>query len=169
MVATGATPFLRHTRDAFAQASGEAAVLEAAVRLEQRAELAYTTAVDSGALGTLEPLVRLLAEQEAEHAAGLSRLLRAVGGRPPPKPEHADEVPGLAEALTADSGNFALFALELEAGLVAAYHEAFAKLESRRPLQTVTSIVANEAQHLVVLRAAQGSDPSAGPFVPGER
>ena len=51
------------------------------------------------------------------------------------------------------------FAIELETAAVAAYHDAAAKLVEGKLLQAGASIMANEGQHLVVLRRAAGSEP----------
>jgi rubrerythrin len=164
VVAAGAVPFLMRVRSAFAQADGDAAVLRAAVAFEQDAVLAYTTAADGGRLGRHAPLARLLAEQEQEHADGLIAALRGLGGTPPAPPS---EVPGLAEAVAGDTDAFVGFAIELETMAVAAYHDAQGKLSAPELLSTTASIMASEAQHLVVLRRAGGRDPAPEAFVTG--
>jgi len=167
VVAASAIPFFLRIRNAFAQAEGDASVLEAAVGLEQQAVFAYTAAADSGKLGTSEPIARLFAEQEQEHADGLARALRERGGSPPPKPTSPMDVPGLAEAAGGNAVDITNFAIELETMAVAAYYDAHGKLRAPELLATGASIMANEAQHLVVLRQALGKNPSPDAFVTG--
>jgi rubrerythrin len=167
VVAAGAIPFLLGVRNAFAQAQGDAEILRAAVELEQSAVLAYTAAAESGKLGESEPVARYFADQEQEHADGLTVALRGLGGSPPPQPGGAGDVPGLAEAARGDAVDITNFAIELENMAIAAYYDAHAELSSPELLLTGASIMANEAQHLVVLRQALGNDPSPRAFVTG--
>jgi rubrerythrin len=167
VVAAGAIPFLLGIRNAFAQARDDARVLEAAVGLEQQAAFAYTAAADGGELGRFEPVARLFAEQEQEHADALTRALRDRGGAPPPNPTAAGEVPGLAAVTRGSARDLTRFAVEFEAMAIAAYHDAQARLRAPELLAMAASIMANEAQHLVVLRQALGEDPSPRAFVTG--
>jgi hypothetical protein len=159
--AVAALPGALAARDALAGPAGDASLLEHLVALEQRSVLAYTAAADDGRLGAFEPVARLLAEQEQEHAEGLGRALRRLGGAPP----RADDSPPAA----ASSGLRALagLAVELETTLVAAYQDALARLDSPELISTAASVVASHAQHLVVLRQALGLDPSPHAFVTG--
>jgi hypothetical protein len=159
--AASAIPFLAGVRTAFAQADSERAVLEAAIGLEQRAVLASEA---SGRAGVAD----VIAEQDREHVAGLSAALRDLGGKPPPGPERPDDVPGLVAALRGGPDDYAAFAIELKTTAVAAYYDAHAKLETPDLLGTVASIMANEAQHLVVLRQELGRNPSPEAFVRGQ-
>ena len=61
------------------------------------------------------------------------------------------------------------FAIELELAAVAAYYDAHAKLVDAKLLQTGAAIMANEAQHLVVLRQAAKQDPVPHAFETGEK
>jgi rubrerythrin len=167
VVAASAIPFFLRVRNTFAMSTGDAAVLEAAVGLEQQAVFAYTAAAASGKLGKSEPVARLFAEQEQEHADGLTRALRNLGGSPPPKPEAPGDVPGLADAARGNAADITNFAVELETMAVAAYYDAHGKLKAPELLATGASIMANEAQHLVVLRQALGKNPSPDAFVTG--
>jgi len=142
-------------RSALAQSGGDAAVLEGLIRLEQRSAAAYAAAADDGRLGRFEPVARLFAEQEQEHVDGLGRALGRLGGNAPRAPGRSS-VPATIRS-----------ALELETRLVAAYQEALGSLASGEVVSTATSIVANHAQHLVVLRQTLGLDPSPTPFVTG--
>jgi hypothetical protein len=61
------------------------------------------------------------------------------------------------------------FMIEVETAGIAAYHDAHAKLIETRLLQTSASIMANEGQHLVVLRRLVGADPVPNAFETGEK
>ena len=143
-------PSLLRVRNAFAQAEGDAAILEAAVGLEQTAVVAYDTAVKSGLLEKpVERVARLFRDQEQAHAAALTTALEGLGGRAPARPEPSS-ITGLGGVRNqADITNFAV---ELETMAVAAYYEAHGKLKDRKLLETAAQIMANEGQHLAVLR-----------------
>ena len=168
VVAASAVPFFLRTMNAFAQAKGDAEILEGAVALEQQAVFAYTAAADSRKLGDSTPVARLFAKQEQEHADGLITALQGLGGKAPAKPTMADDVPGLAKAAAGSAKDITDFAVELETAAVAAYYMAHGKLKSPELLRTGASIMANEAQHLVVLRQALGRNPSPDAFVTGK-
>ena len=167
-VAASAIPFFLRIRNAFAQAEGDAAVLEAAIGLEQQAVFAYTAAADSGKLG--ESGVGRAAVRRAGAGARGRPGAGAAGPRrlpPPAGPTSAGDVPGLAEAVGGNAADITNFAIELETMAVAAYYDAQAKLRAPELLATAASIMANEAQHLVVLRQALGRNPSPRAFVTG--
>lgn len=169
-IAAASIPLLLATRDAFAQASGDAAVLEQAINLEQVAGIAYDTVIAGGLLSPAALRVaKRFREHEREHAKTLSTALTDLGGTPLAPPAGAADVDkvvkGLSEVRTqADVVNFLI---ELELAAVAAYHEAHGKLLETRLLQTSASIMANEGQHLVVLRKLVGADPVPNAFETG--
>lgn len=154
VVAAAGVPALLKARNAFAQAEGDAAILESAVALEQTAVVAYETAAKSGLLDPpLEKVAKRFQRQEQEHADGLTTALEGLGGevRPKPKPE---EIEGLGDVKSQQ--DVLRFAIELENMAVAAYYDAQAKLEDPKLLETTAQIMGNEGQHLVVLRKAAG-------------
>lgn len=167
VVSVSAAPLLLRARSALAQTRGDAEVLEAAIGMEQAAEFAYTAIADSGKLGRLDPVARLFAQQEQEHAGALTRALRDRGGSPPAKPTSAEDVPGLVEATGGSPREVMAFAGELETAAVAAYYNALAKLEAPELLSMAASIMANEAQHLAVLRESLGRVAVPDAFVTG--
>lgn len=171
-VAASSIPLLLSVRNAFAKASGDAAILEEAITLERVTAIAYA-AVLSG--GLLSPAARRSARRfrghEQQHAQALITALTDLGGIPPAPPKGVaavdDVVEGLGDVKTqADAVNFMI---ELETAGVAAYHDAHAKLVETRLLQTSASIMANEGQHLVVLRKLVRADPVPDAFETGER
>jgi hypothetical protein len=154
-----AVPLLGLSGDALARARDDRSIVAAAVDLEQRAAATYDAAASGGKLPPeLERLARHLRDQEEEHADGLARALRGLGGRRPARPEQAPTPPA--------GRAFGAFALALENRLIRAYYDAMPRLRPglRQPLG---SIMACEAQHLVVLREALGRDPLPRPFETG--
>jgi rubrerythrin len=167
VVAATAVPFLLHARNAMAQADGDAAILEAAIELEQTAVFAYTAAAKGGKLGKATNVATLFARQEQEHADALTQALEGLGGKAPAKPTRPGDVDGLAKAAGGNATDILNFAVELETMAVGAYYEAHSMLKSPKLLSTGASILANEAQHLVVLRQALRKNPSPDAFVTG--
>jgi rubrerythrin len=153
-------------RSAFAAATDDAAILIAAVKLENTAVAAYDAAIRSG---RLEPRVlaaaRLFKRQEQEHAAALSAALRKLGQTPPAGAD-AKLLAPLAKAR--DQAAILGFAIELETMAVAAYYDAHKKLRDPALLRTGAEIMANEGQHLVVLRQALGRNPVPEAFATGK-
>jgi rubrerythrin len=171
-LAATSIPLLLSVRTAFAQADGDAGILESAVGLEQVAVFAYTAAIDSGLLDRrIEDVARLFRDQEQEHADALITALRDLGGTPPPKPRSAADVDAAVEGLgdVRSQADVANFAIELETAAVAAYYDAHQKLRDAKLLQTGASIMANEGQHLVVLRQAVRKPPVPNAFETGEQ
>jgi hypothetical protein len=156
LTATAAAPLLR-AGDALAQASGDdAAILRQAIGLELVAVEAYRRA--SADLGGI---ARLFRNHERAHADALSAALRQMGGGAPPKAK----VGGRLDELSRASGKRAVAQalIKLEDTAVAAYIDAHTKLKDARLMQIVSSILGNQAQHLVTLRdvAGQQKVPSA--------
>lgn len=158
-----AMPSLLAPRASSATARDDARILAAAIGLEQTAVVTYATAVSSGLLGPrLEEVARRFRDQEQEHADALIAALRQLGGRPPPPPS---QVAGLESLRTREQ--VLSFAVGLELKAVAAYYEAQQALSDPGLLRTGAQIMANEGQHLVVLRQALGRQPLPGAFETG--
>lgn len=167
VLAASTIPALLRVRTAFAQAEGDEAILEGAIGLEQTAVLAYGTAVESGLLkGRARAAAKAFRADEQEHLDALSSALRGLGARVPTGPVSAKDVEGLS-ALKSQR-DVLEFAVELETMGVAAYYDAHRKLKDARLLQTGASIMANEGQHLVVLRQALKRDPVPNAFETGK-
>jgi rubrerythrin len=167
VLCASAVPALLRVGRAFAAAEGDDAVLRAAVGLEQTAVVAYGAALAGGELNPgLRATVRRIRGQEREHAAALSAALRKLGGAPP-RPPRPQEIRGLQALRT--QRELVAFAIELENMAVAAYYEGQQKLHDAALLRTTAQIMANEGQHLVVLRQALGRDPVPEAFETGKR
>jgi rubrerythrin len=133
---------------ALAQADGDAAILRSAIELELLAAEAYDRA--SPQLGGI---ARLFRNQERQHAAELASLLRSMGGKPASAP-----VSGVAAVSRAGSRRAAAQELiKIEDRGIAAYVAAHGKLRDARAMQLMTTILGNQAQHLVALRDVLGS------------
>jgi rubrerythrin len=158
-LAGAALPALRST-PAFAKLpDDDVGIVSALLALEQQAAFVYAAAIASGKLGgDSQVAAKLFRRQEQEHADALASALEELGGTAPAPPASNDDVKGLSDALGSASDLLGL-AIELETTAVATYNEAIQKLKDGKLLQTAASIVANEGQHLVVLRRAAGQDP----------
>lgn len=170
VVAASSIPLLWSVRNAFAAAGPDAEILVAAIKLERIAVLAYGVAIDSKLLTPgFASVARRFRDHEQAHADALTTALTDLGGTPPPDPELADVdsvVTGIGDLRSqADVANFAI---ELELATVAAYYDAQSKLIDAKLLQTGASIMANEAQHLVVLRQAVKQPPVPNAFEIGK-
>jgi len=166
VIGAALVPTLLSVRNAFAAADGDAAIVASAIRLENTAVAAYAAAVKSGLLSpSARRAAALFGSQEAQHAAALTAALKGMGGTPPA----GTESKLLAKLSGLRSQRQVLeFAVELETMAVAAYHDAARKLRDLRLLQTGAQIMANEGQHLVVLRQALGKDPVPNAFETGK-
>lgn len=169
-IAASSIPLLLAVRNAFAEASGDAAVLQKTITIEQVSVIAYDTALASGLLSPAAiRMARRFRDHEQQHAETLTTALTDLGGAPPPPPRGIADVDKVADGLSDATSQADVIAvlIELEMAGVAAYHEAHRKLLETRLLQTSASIMANEGQHLVVLRTLARTDPVPNAFETG--
>jgi rubrerythrin len=166
VIGAALVPALLSVREAFAAARTDAAILASAIRLENTAVAAYAAAVKTGVLTPqFRRTAALFGRQEAEHAAALTAALKGLGGTPPT----GTDAKLLAPLQGARSQKqVAEFAVQLETMAVAAYYDASKMLRQAHLLQTSAQIMANEGQHLVVLRQALGKDPVPNAFENGK-
>jgi rubrerythrin len=168
-VAASSIPLLLSVRNAFAASSGDADILARAITLERIAVLAYGVAIDSTLLSSdFADIARRFRDHEQQHADALVTALTDLGGSPPPPPTVKD-IDGVVKGIgdVKSEADVASFAIELEMAAVAAYYDAHHKLIDAKLLQTGASIMASEAQHLVVLRQAVKRDPVPNAFETG--
>lgn len=178
VLSASSIPILLSVRNAFAAASGDAAVLQSAIGLEQVAVFSYQAAYKSGMLSpVLKAVARKFGMQEQEHVAALIRALAQVGGgSPPAKPTSATQVDtavgtlGIAKGLSKlkSQADTVVYAIELETAAVSAYYEAHSKLQRAALLMASAQIMSNEGQHLVVLRTAMRRNPVPNAFETGK-
>ena len=127
--------------------------------------------IDSGLLSpAVERIARRFRGHEQEHADALTTALTDLGGTPPSKPSGVKDVDKVVKGLgdVKSQAEVASFAIELETAAVAAYYDAHRKLVDAKLLQTGASIMANEGQHLVVLRQLVKQDPVPNAFETGK-
>jgi rubrerythrin len=167
LAAASALPLLAGVRHAFAQAPDEIAILKRAVTLELTMAAAYEAAASGG---VLSPRVRQVAllfrRQEQAHADALSSALRTINQTAPTGTDDR-RLQGLRGLRT--EAEVVRFAIGLENASVAAYYDAQKKLRDGRLIQATAQVMANDAQHLVVLRQATGQDPLPEAFETGGR
>jgi rubrerythrin len=171
VVAASSIPLLLSVRNAFAAGGTDGDILVSAIKLEQVAVLAYGAAIDSKLLTPgFAKVARRFRDHEQAHADVLITALKDLGGTPPPAAQVKD-IDGVVKGIgdLKSQADVANFAIELEMAAVAAYYDAHSKLIDAKLLQTGASIMANEAQHLVVLRQAVKQDPVPNAFETGEK
>jgi rubrerythrin len=133
-------------------------LLNDALAIEQQAIALYTA---GGPLltGQAREAVSQLLGQELQHAGELRKLLKHLRGTAHNPDAHYD--------LGRPRSRQQLLALmhEAERRQVAAYLQAIPRISSPGLRQALASILANDAQHLVVLRLEQGMRELPGPFL----
>jgi rubrerythrin len=170
VIAATSIPLLLSVRNAFAADSADDDILKSAIKLEQVAVLAYDKAIDSGLLSAdFKQVVQRFRGHEQAHVDALSTALTDLGGTLAPKATAAD-IDGVVTGLGSvkSQADIANLAIELEMAAIAAYYDAHRKLVDAKLLQTGASIMANEAQHLVVLRQAVKKDAVPNAFEIGK-
>ena len=144
---------------------GDTGILQGAIRLERSVAVAYAVIAESGLLPADEArAARVFRDQESAHADALTVALEALG-EPPPAPPTADDLPALG-ALRSRRDALALLSA-LERRLLDNYYEAERRLERATLIRMVAQIMANEGQHLLVLRRALGEAPAPSAFEDG--
>lgn len=98
---------------------------------------------------------RLFRAQEQEHVDGILRSLRRVGGKPEAEPEEIDS------SHLKSKTDYVEFLYEMERATIASELTAISKLTTAWPRSILASTVANQAQHLVLLRRELGAKPLA--------
>jgi hypothetical protein len=130
--------------------AADAEVLNEILSRQSAAVVAYDHSL-RGLGGPSLATARLFRAQEQEHVDAILKALRSLGAAAEPTPEPID-VSGLkseAEYLT--------FLYELESATIEAELTAIARLTSPGARSLLATTVANQAQHLVLLRRALGA------------
>jgi hypothetical protein len=104
----------------------------------------------AGLHGRDEAMARQFRAQEQEHAEAILKVLRALGGEADAEPEEVDipELNGRAERLG--------FLYELEGSTIDYELSIVAQLTESWPRSLLSSTVANQAQHRLILRQLLG-------------
>jgi hypothetical protein len=141
--------------------SSDKGVLAGLAGLEATAVEAYQAALAGGRLdAAAQSSARRFLAHEIAHRDRLAELL----GGAAPRPATAGLVAAVRKASTQTAVQAALIAVEN--AVVAGYYDAFGKLTDTDVLESLGEIMANEGQHLVVLRMAAGQAPTPNPFEP---
>jgi hypothetical protein len=100
-------------------------------------------------------IAREFRAQEQEHVDAIVKALRGLGGEAEPEPEELE-----AEGLKKRQDHLR-FLYEVESATIDSELSAISKLTAPWPRALLASIVADQAQHLVLLRRALGARPLA--------
>jgi hypothetical protein len=141
-------------------ATPEVAALNAALAAEQQA-IAFYTAVTPLLSGSAQRAASRFLAQDLEHAGELRALVALAGGiahNPPANPQL-----GLGSA----PGRDAILASlrDLEQAQIDAYLRAIPVVKAGYRRQSVAAMLANDAQHVAILRAEAGQPVLAGAFL----
>ncbi len=137
-------------------------ILNQALDLEHTAIAAYTAGAKL-LTGEALTIVRKWRGQEQEHAAGLERAIKQMGGTPHvPKQSYA-EVIGDPKS----QADILKLASVIENALVQGYVGAIPRLTEPKLRATAAAIVTNEAEHITLLRGLLGLTPVPSAFVDG--
>lgn len=141
--------------------NGDVDLLNHLLHLEHVAIAAYTAGTPLLPPATTKA-GQLFLNDEISHAGDLAGLVREAGGKPiKPAPTYA-----LGHPRTSHEVLMLLHAVEN--AQIRAYIDAIAVLEPGTLKQQVASILANDAQHIAVVRAALGQPAIPSPFVTGQ-
>lgn len=143
-----------HTTTVVIDKEGDAEILNEILSRQTAAVEAYGAARPA-LRGWALDLARLFRAQEQEHVDGILKALRGLGERAEPTPEPID-----AEGLKTRA-DYLRFFYEIESATIEAELTAVAKLTAPSPRALLASTLANQAQHLVLLRRALGVKPLA--------
>lgn len=152
------------TGPASARAAGldDRSILRLNLEVEQVVALAYELALAGGRVDRrMHGTLAAIAGQERQHVEALSAFLGELGAPLPAPPRGVSAVdavaPGLGRART--QGDVLAVLAELERISVHSYFLGIQQLYDQKLVQTATAVLADESQHLVVLRRALGRDP----------
>jgi Ferritin-like domain len=160
LAACGKTSLRSQVKNSKPVLQSDIALLGHLLYLEHLAIAAYTAGTPLLPPATVKAGALFL-NDELSHAGDLAGLIRAAGAKPPkPAPSYPLGHPRTGEEVLA-------LLHAVERAQVAAYLDAIPRLQPGTLKQQVASILANDAQHLAVVRAAlhQPAVPTA--FVTG--
>lgn len=136
--------------------------LEPAIELEQAAALAYETAAEANGIDAeLKRTFERFRQQEQAHATALRSALDSLGFDLPDEltnPADSDQLDGIDDLKSAN--DYLAFLVDLEQEQIRYYATEAPSLDSEDLIRTSAEILGCQAQHLVVLREAQGAAPA---------
>jgi hypothetical protein len=140
------------TAAAAAEQQADAALLNTVLARQRAVVDAYDTVLP-GLRGRRLAIARRFRAQEQEHADAVVEEMLELGIDSEPAPE------AVAPRPLGDEEDRLAYLAELEGRTIEMEIGAIYALTESRPRATLTSIVANQAQHLVLLRRALGATP----------
>lgn len=140
--------------------AGEVETLNAGLAIENRLIAAYTAVIPMLSGFAMSAAQQFLG-QEVSHAGELAGLVREAKAMP--------ALPASSYDLGSPRNTAQALALlhSIEGTMIAFYLDAIPRLPPGLVRATLASILANEGQHVAVLRVAQGEDPVPSAFVTG--
>jgi len=149
------------TEAAAPQPSADAVLLDKVLSRQEAAVEAFA-AVGRELPPRLARMAAYFRAQEGEHVDAVLKALRGLGSPSEPTAEPLD-----TSGLESDRERL-VFLYEVESATIDEELSAIAKLEASWPRSLLASTVANQAQHLTLLRQALGAGPLASVPVPFE-
>jgi rubrerythrin len=140
--------------------AADVAILNNAIDLEHRAIAAYTAAIPLLSSTTQKAAKQFLL-QEFAHASALSSLIKGDGGKPRPV------APSYNLGRPRDVADVLTLLHMIERAAITAYVDAIPKLSPGTLRARIASILANEAQHIALVRQALGQPPVPEALVTG--
>jgi rubrerythrin len=143
-------------------ASGDIAILNAALAAELQAIAAYQVGAESGLLtAAVKPVALEFQGHHKAHADVLAGVVKKMGGHPVSAKSKYDFP---VDKLKTEK-DVLQFAAGLEKGAVSAYVGAVPKFSDRSLSQAAATILGDEAMHWAVLRSVLGEQPVPSAFV----
>lgn len=136
-----------------AERDADVAIVNQIIGRQRAAVAAFDRAIPA-MRGRTRALAIRIRTQEEEHTVALLEALRALEGFEEARPEEIDSGP-----LKSERERLA-FLYEVESATIADEISAIASLESATTRSLLASTVANQSQHLVLLRRALGAPPA---------
>jgi hypothetical protein len=135
-------------------------LLQQLLRLEHVGIAAYTAGTPLLAPATVKA-GKLFLNDELSHAGALAGLINAAGGKPiKPAPSYELGHPRTSQEVLA-------LLHQVESAQIGAYLAALPRLAPSSVKRSVAAILANDAQHVAVVRAALGQTAVPSAFVTG--
>jgi bacterioferritin (cytochrome b1) len=151
----------RQRRAPAASVGRDVAVLNRALGLERRAVAAYAAAIPLLSAGD-KLIATVCLKQELLHAGRVIALITSLGGTPAPR---ADTY-SLGRPRT--TRQLLLLLHDVERVQIAGYLDAVRQLSDGHLRSAVASILADDAQHVTLIRGALGEAPVPSPFPSGK-
>jgi hypothetical protein len=152
-----------------AQDSADLQAVLAAIALQQALAVAYDALAGRARVGRdLRDLLGQMAAGERQHAAALLSLAEFLGAGPRPEPTFAEVESVLPKLrLVVDRPTALAVVDELERAELLGFTADVKALGDAKLIQMVAAVGAGDAQHLALVRAADGRDPIPGAFETG--